>query len=370
MQFIARTLLLLMCPCAIFAARWSVDDVLLAERAGEFELSRDGARLVWVKSSVDEKKGRTISNLILSNLEEDYEVQLTRGKDRNSSPKFSPDGRRIAFLSNREPLEDPDDENGEEEGEQNGDESKRPAQVWLIDTRGGEPYSLTRFKKDAKELHWLDNDTLLVTATEDPSFHEQRNKKRKDTSVVVEDEDHAPPVRLFRLDVETKETARLTDNTDRITMTAVSPDGAWAVTVHERSLRYVYDQQVRPVTFLHDLKKGTSRQLLPTGSCCRPRSSGASIARASTSRRPTPRIRSISGPRSCGCTSTTWPPGVLPRSLWIGTGASPGTSRPRRTGSPRCWPMASGIAPLYTGAPATAGRATGSKASTPQICSA
>ena len=113
MQFIARTLLLLLCPCAVFAARWSVDDVLLAERAGQFELSRDGARLVWVKSRVDKKKGRAISNLILRNLEEDYQVQLTRGNNRNSSPRFSPDGRRIAFLSNRERPEEPGDENGE-----------------------------------------------------------------------------------------------------------------------------------------------------------------------------------------------------------------------------------------------------------------
>jgi dipeptidyl aminopeptidase/acylaminoacyl peptidase len=268
MQCILRAILLAVLPVAVFAGKWSIDDVLLAERADEMELSRDATQVVWVKIRMDEKKGRSVSNLILRNLRKDYEVQLTRGKDNNTAPKFSPDGLRIAFLSNRETPEDADeaDEPDEEEDDEDEEDKSKPAiQIWLIDTRGGEPYVLTDFENSVKRVDWLDNETLLAAAAEDPSHYHQQAKKRKDTSKVIDDDAHELPVRLFRIDVKTKQATRLTSNTDRIVRVAVSPDGAWAVTVHERSLRYVYDQKIRPVTFLHNLRTGASEQLFPDG---------------------------------------------------------------------------------------------------------
>ncbi|MCP5120305.1 MAG: S9 family peptidase, partial [bacterium] len=258
MRFIVSVLVILSLPLALAARRWTVDDVLMAESAGSFELARDGKQVVWVRSAMDKKKNGSVSHVILRHLEADWEVQLTRGKDKNSTPRFSPNGQRIAFLSNRKPSES--EEKEEEE------ENKKPStQVWLLDLRGGEPRLLTKFEKGVEDVHWLDDDTLLITATEDPSSYDQANKRRKDTSVVVDDEEHAPPVRLFRHEIKGKKTKRLTSNTDRITNTAVSWDGRWAVTVHERSLRWTYDQSVRPVTFLHDLEKGTATQLFTAG---------------------------------------------------------------------------------------------------------
>jgi len=248
------TILILAATTAFAAEPWTVEDVLNIESASSMELSRDGTQAVWVKSKMDKKKGRSASNLVLRNLAEDFEVQLTRGSDSNRSPRFSPDGKRIAFLSNRK----------EASGAKGGD-AKPTVQVWLIDTRGGEAFKLTSFKKGVKEVHWLDNDNLLVTAAEDPSLYEQEVEKRKDTSNVVDDEKHAPPVRLFRVCVKDKKVTRLTANKDRIFSTFVSDDGAWAVTLHQRSLQYEYNANIRPVTFLHNLKKGTSKQLFTDG---------------------------------------------------------------------------------------------------------
>ncbi len=238
------------------AEKWSVDDILFSEQASQFEMSRDARSVVWVKSQMDREKGESASNLMFKSLASNFEVQLTRGADANTSPKFSPDGTRIAFLSTRKPAEAPAPA---------GPSQPSGTQVWLIDTRGGEPWTLTKFEKGVRTFEWLDDDNLLIAAPEDASLHEQKVKERKDTSVVVDDEAHAPPVRLFRFGLKSRQATHISDNTDRIARVAVSDDGAWAVTIHDRSLHYTYDQKIPPVTFLHDLRKGTSKQLFAGG---------------------------------------------------------------------------------------------------------
>src|SRR5262249_15533595 len=86
-------------------------------------------------------------------------------------------------------------------------------------------------------------------------------EERKDSSVVVEDEKNEPPARLFKVDVHSKKMSRLTDNPDRIETMAVSPNGRYAVALHCRSLRYAFDNRIKPVAYLHDLEAGTRRRI-------------------------------------------------------------------------------------------------------------
>ncbi len=68
-------------------------------------------------------------------------------------------------------------------------------------------------------------------------------------------------MRLFKYDLKSKKTTRLTDNTDRIDYFYLSPDGNRAVTVHKQSLTYSYDNKVKPLVFLYDLKTGERKQI-------------------------------------------------------------------------------------------------------------
>lgn len=238
------------------ADRWTVDDILLQEQVGGVELSRDGRMAVFVKSKIDKEKGESVGHLWLKRFDESEPIQLTRGQDSASSPKFSPSGKLIAFLSSRRsPGAPAQPSSGSAPGEPSGQ------QVWLMHTAGGEPWQLTRFERGVRAFDWISDDAIAVAAPEDPSLYDQQIKEAKDTSRVVDDEEHEPPVRLFRVAVKSGKAERITTNRDRITSVDVSPDGQWALTIHNRSLAEIYNQKIKPATFLTRLATGESVEL-------------------------------------------------------------------------------------------------------------
>jgi dipeptidyl aminopeptidase/acylaminoacyl peptidase len=249
-------------PAVADKTRWTVDDVLMTEAATGFQISPDCRWVVWVKAVHDKDKGERVSNLMRSSLSDKQEIELTRGSDSCTAPRWSPDGKLVAFLTARPaPRSKPSPED-KRRARDDDDKDEGKQQVWLINPFGGEPWPLTEVKRGVQRHEWADADTLLFTAQEDATLYEDALKKeKKDTSVLVEDERHEPPVRLFQVSVKEKKVRRLTDNTDRISSFFPSPDGRRVVTIHERSLRYTYDNQVKPAVFLHDLQTGASRQL-------------------------------------------------------------------------------------------------------------
>jgi Tol biopolymer transport system component len=230
---------------------WKAEDVVFAENVRQFRISADGQWVAWIKTQGDKEKDAVVSNLYLSSLSSDQEIQLTRGTDTVSSFNWSPDGKWIAFVSSKaRPQAKPD---------------TAATQIWLINPHGGEPYVLTELARGPQRVDWMDKETVIFSAEEDPSAYEQAEKKRKDDSEVADDADHAPPVRLFKINVKDKKITRLTTNTDWIANWSVSKDGKYAVAVHQKSLHYTFDQKVPPVTILHNLADGTEKQIFAEG---------------------------------------------------------------------------------------------------------
>lgn len=227
---------------------WTVDDLITNEVAGEYVVSPDGRRVAWLKITSDTDKDERVQNLYLSSLTEKREIQLTRGADTISNPRWSPDGKLLAFVSDRAPPKGDSSSTDSDEGPR--------SQIWLLNPDGGEPYPLTSGARSVEHFEWLDASTILFSAKEDPGLYEQERKDKKDDTIVVEDEPHEPPVRLFSVDLDSKDVARISNNTDWIDQFAVSPDGHHAVAIHNRSLTYTYDQKIKPVTYLYDLGSG------------------------------------------------------------------------------------------------------------------
>ncbi len=227
--------------------QWTPEDVVYQEDAGQFRISPDGKFALWVRGTGDKDKDLRVGNLYLSNLADGKVVQLTRGTDEISNPRWSPSGEMIAYLSSHA-LPKPKPDTG-------------TTQIWLMNSAGGEPWPVTQSERGVKQFEWLNDDTILFSAEEDPSLYERETKERKDDSNVVDDTAHTAPVRLFKLSVKDKKITRLTDNADWIVDFAVSRDKTKAVAVARRELSYAWDQKIPPATYIVNLANGDRTQI-------------------------------------------------------------------------------------------------------------
>jgi dipeptidyl aminopeptidase/acylaminoacyl peptidase len=230
---------------------WTVDDVVLEESADSWVISPDAGHAAWVKRTIEKLAGeeKRVSRLWLTDLADGQSRQLTRGHQNASSPRFSPDGRHLAFLFDRKLPGKESDKLGK-------------SQVWALPIGGGEAFPVTRLDRSVRAFGWIDSKTLVVVAKESALLWELRHKESKDTAVVVADEEHEPPVRLFKVGLEDGKAKRLSLNDDWIDDLVVSPDGRWAVVRAQQSLWYDFDNKVPPHTFVVSMASGERRRIL------------------------------------------------------------------------------------------------------------
>jgi dipeptidyl aminopeptidase/acylaminoacyl peptidase len=106
------------------------------------EISPDGSQVVFGRGFVDVMKDQAASNLWLIDVNGQRLRQLTDGAFRDSAPVWSPDGKRIAFLSNRS--------------------GSTQIHVMWADTR--ETLQLTRVEREPSGLKWsLDGSRILFS---------------------------------------------------------------------------------------------------------------------------------------------------------------------------------------------------------------
>jgi dipeptidyl aminopeptidase/acylaminoacyl peptidase len=135
------------------------DDLIAMNRISEAELSPDGKWVAYTVATPDMEANRNATNLWMAPAAGGDAIQLTRtGKD--SSPKWSPDGKTIAFLSAR-----------------SGD-----SQVYLLSMEGGEAHAITRLSTGADIVKWSpDGKTIAFTSGVYPDCKDDEcNKGRND----------------------------------------------------------------------------------------------------------------------------------------------------------------------------------------------
>ncbi|HVZ84988.1 MAG TPA: S9 family peptidase [Terracidiphilus sp.] len=201
----------------------NLDDLARLKRVSAPVLSPDGEWILYTVSQIDAKDDKSQSHLWMVKWDGSVNLQLTYGKEGAAgSPKFSPDGKYISFLSSRP---------GPAKGNQ----------VWVMDRRGGEAEQLTAITdRNIEGYSWSpDSKKLLLTMRPKLEPEAEEGKPPAPPKPIVIDRYHFMQdvqgyIRddewntLYLYDIATKKAEKLTtDKNVNENEPVWSPDGKW-----------------------------------------------------------------------------------------------------------------------------------------------
>src|SRR5262249_25002344 len=79
----------------------SVDDLLTLKNAGGAQISPDGSMVAYTVGTSDFKQDAFVNQIWIVDVASGRKFQLTRNEKSSTSPRWSPAGNWLAFLSNR-----------------------------------------------------------------------------------------------------------------------------------------------------------------------------------------------------------------------------------------------------------------------------
>jgi dipeptidyl aminopeptidase/acylaminoacyl peptidase len=201
-----------------------IDDMHRFHDVRDPQISPDGKWVSYTVSSVDTATDKSDTDVWMTSWDGTQHVRVTSSPDGESAPRWSPDGRYLAFLSSRP---------GKAKGNQ----------IWMLDRTGGEAQQFTDFKGRLSAYDWSPDSKklLLVMAERDPGEPEEgapvtgpnakapkpividRYKFKQDVQGYLT---QAAP-RLYVYDIASKKLEALTESGLEAAAPAWSPDGNW-----------------------------------------------------------------------------------------------------------------------------------------------
>jgi dipeptidyl aminopeptidase/acylaminoacyl peptidase len=124
-------------------------------------------------------------------------VQLTQS-GHDSEPKWSPDGRWIAFLSERKSSAE---KSGDSDDSDSSAKDEPASQVYLISPSGGEAFALTQGEEGVHAWAWSADSQTIYFATRQPWTKAQKDSYKKEWKDVVEYRTAERGDTIFALDV-------------------------------------------------------------------------------------------------------------------------------------------------------------------------
>ena len=144
-------------------------DIYQLRGVNDPQLSPDGNWVAYSVTAVDSAKDKSDTDVWMTSWDGTQTIRVTSSPESEGSPRWSPDGRFLAFVS------------GRQEG--------KGGQVWLLDRRGGEAQRLTMIKGGLSEFAWSPDSKrlILVLDEETDSIAKKDTAERKTPKPIVID---------------------------------------------------------------------------------------------------------------------------------------------------------------------------------------
>ncbi len=166
-----------------------VGDLARVRDVSDPQVSPDGGWVAYTVSASDTAKDADNTDIWMASWDGARQVQLTRSPAGEHAPRWSPDGRTLAFLSSR-------------------DDPREVDQLWLLDRTGGEPERVTDLPGGVSDLDWSPDGRRLALIVSDPDPY---FKAPGDTSTKA-----PPPIVIDRFQFKADETGWLGAQRDRL----------------------------------------------------------------------------------------------------------------------------------------------------------
>ena len=137
------------------------EDVYELTGVADPRLSPDGATVAYVVGTVDREAGEYRAAIWLAAVDGSTPPRrFTSGEKADADPRWSPDGTRLAFTSDR---------------------ADKASQLYVMPVAGGEPRKLTSLKEDVAQAVWSPDGTRVafVSRVRDAAYEEEDDKKRR-----------------------------------------------------------------------------------------------------------------------------------------------------------------------------------------------
>lgn len=181
-------------------------DILDLPLLSDPHISPDGKQVLFVRSEANWKANRRIGHIWRVNADGSGLTQMTAGADGENSPRWSPDGKTIAFIAKR------------------GAEPEAVAQILVMGVAGGEGRALTTHATAVTNITWSPDSAAIYFRAANAKPEDQKKREKLKDDVIHFDEDFQQQ-HLWKVDVASRKELKVTTGDYSVTFYELSEDG-------------------------------------------------------------------------------------------------------------------------------------------------